>query len=239
MAPSVPLPQASRPARWTATTGLADCGNWDVSASWIDRHGAVSGIYVAKLKRLDTGGASHIVFVVRDDARQADVVVQTSDTTWQAYNQYGGGSLYCDGPVSNAGTVYGVRRPRDQGELQPPVRHPRARSPELPVQRRIPDGAVARGQRLRRQVHRRRRHRARCRPILLGAKKPKAFVASATTSTWSAGQRATVEAARDAGVSLAFFSGNEIYWKTRFEPSADGTARRTARSSATRTRSAA
>ena len=60
----------------------------------------MSGIYVAKLKRIDTGGASHIVFIVRDDARQADVVVQTSDTTWQAYNRYGGGSLYCGGPAS-------------------------------------------------------------------------------------------------------------------------------------------
>ena len=40
---------------------------------------------------------------------------------------------------------------------------------------------------------------------------------------WSAGQRASVEAARNAGVNLAFFSGNEIYWKTRFEPSVDGT----------------
>ena len=29
---------------------------------------------------------------------------------------------------------------------------------------------------------------------------------------------------RDAGKHLAFFSGNEVYWKTRFEPSADGSA---------------
>src|SRR6185436_13285943 len=28
--------------------------------------------------------------------------------------------------------------------------------------------------------------------------------------------------ARNAGVSLAFFSGNEMYWKTRYEPSIDG-----------------
>src|SRR5437667_9534452 len=87
-------------------TGLVDCGNWAVSASWTTT-GAVSGIYVAKLTRFDgTGGSSHIVFIVRDDARQADVVVQTSDTTWQAYNQFGGASLYCGGPVSNAGTAY-------------------------------------------------------------------------------------------------------------------------------------
>jgi hypothetical protein len=29
-------------------------------------------------------------------------------------------------------------------------------------------------------------------------------------------------AARDAGVSLAFWSGNEVYWKTRWETSIDG-----------------
>ena len=44
--------------------------------------------------RNDTGGDSQIVFVVRDDASHSDVVFQTSDTTWQAYNTYGGNSLY-------------------------------------------------------------------------------------------------------------------------------------------------
>ncbi len=39
---------------------------------------------------------------------------------------------------------------------------------------------------------------------------------------WSGQQRANVEAARDAGVNLAFFSGNEIFWKTRWENSIDG-----------------
>ena len=32
-----------------------------------------------------------------------------------------------------------------------------------------------------------------------------------------------VEAARNAGVNLAFFSANEVFWKTRWEPSIDGT----------------
>src|SRR5204863_6265572 len=39
---------------------------------------------------------------------------------------------------------------------------------------------------------------------------------------WSGGQRTNVEAARSAGVNLAFFSGNEIFWKTRWENSIDG-----------------
>ena len=47
---------------------------------------------------------------------------------------------------------------------------------------------------------------------------------SATTSTGPAAQRANVEAARDAGVNLAFFSGNEVFWKTRWENSIDGSS---------------
>ena len=35
---------------------------------------------------------------------------------------------------------------------------------------------------------------------------------------------ANVEAARDAGVNLAFFSGNEVFWKTRWENSIDGSS---------------
>ena len=41
---------------------------------------------------------------------------------------------------------------------------------------------------------------------------------------WSGPQRANVEAARDAGVNLMFLSGNEMYWRVRYEPSADASA---------------
>ena len=83
-------------------TGLIDCGNWAQSASWAVPPTAVSGIYFAKLTRTDTGGASHIVFIVRDDAAHSDLLFQTSDTTWQAYNQYGGNSLYVGSPAGRA-----------------------------------------------------------------------------------------------------------------------------------------
>ena len=78
-----------------AATGLVDCGNWSMSASWAVPADAVSGIYFAKLVREDgAGGASHVVFVVRDDDGASELLFQTSDTTWQAYNRYGGNSLY-------------------------------------------------------------------------------------------------------------------------------------------------
>src|SRR5262245_17745538 len=68
------------------TTGLFDCGTWATSATW-STAGQTSGVYVAKLTRIDSGvpatAGSHIVFVVRDDSRHANLLFQTSDTTWQ------------------------------------------------------------------------------------------------------------------------------------------------------------
>ena len=50
----------------------------------------------------------------------------------------------------------------------------------------------------------------------------KVFLSVGHDEYWSGPQRANVEAARDAGVNLAFFSGNEVFWKTRWENSIDG-----------------
>ena len=102
-------------------TGLIDCGNWAVSAQWTVPSDAVSGVYIAHLVNDDTGGDSQILFVVRDDSSHSNVLVSTSDATWEAYNAYGGNSLY---------GVHGrlpARQPRRvqgrvRGLLQPPVR---------------------------------------------------------------------------------------------------------------------
>ena len=94
-----------------AATGLVDCGNWTVSASWAVPATAVSGIYFAKVDAPDTGGASHILFVVRDDSGHSDLLFQTSDTTWQAYNQYGGNSLYVGDPASGRAYKVSYNRP--------------------------------------------------------------------------------------------------------------------------------
>ena len=93
--PTATLPQ-TQPAclNDTAATGLIDCGNWAVSASWTVPSNAVSGVYIAHLIRNDTGGSSQIPFVVRNDASHSDILFQTSDETWEAYNTYGGNSLY-------------------------------------------------------------------------------------------------------------------------------------------------
>ena len=82
-----PFAIASQPACLTnSASGLVDCGNWAVTASWAVPVAAKSGIYFAKAVKTSSGTASHIVFVVRDDASHSDIVFQTADTTWQAYN---------------------------------------------------------------------------------------------------------------------------------------------------------
>lgn len=58
--------------------------------------------------RDDTGGASHIPFIVRDDAGHSDILVQTSDETWEAYNPYGGHSLYGDTGFNISNRAYKV-----------------------------------------------------------------------------------------------------------------------------------
>ena len=63
----------------------------------------------------------------------------------------------------------------------------------------------------------------------------KVFMSSGHDEYWSGNQRANVEAARDHGVNLAFFSGNEVFWKTRWEADSSGTGEPRS-SSRTRTR---
>ena len=54
----------------------------------------VSGYYLAKLTAEPTGEESYILFIVRDDRHPSTYLVQASVTTYQAYNNWGGRSLY-------------------------------------------------------------------------------------------------------------------------------------------------
>ena len=208
--PSAALPQNQPNCLSNAATGLIDCGNWAVSASWTVPANATSGIYFARLVRTDTQGASHIVFVVRDDASTSDLLFQTSDTTWQAYNQYGGNSLYVGSP---AGRAYKVSYNR-------PITT-RATSAEdfvfnaeYPMVRWLESNGYSVSYFTGVDAERN------------GAliKNHKVWMSNGHDEYWSGGERTNVTAARDAGVHLAFFSGNTIFWKTRWENSIDGSA---------------
>ncbi|HUL97991.1 MAG TPA: N,N-dimethylformamidase beta subunit family domain-containing protein [Mycobacterium sp.] len=211
--PSATLPQSQPACLTDATTGLIDCGNWAVSASWAVPANATSGIYFARLVRADTQGASHVFFVVRDDSSQSDVLFQTSDTTWQAYNAYGGNSLYTGAPVGRAYKV-SYNRPFTTRCCEFPSGEPESFvfNAEYPMVRWLEangyDVSYFTGVDSDRRGNLISAHRV--------------FLSVGHDEYWSGGQRANVEAARAAGTSLAFFSGNEIFWKTRWENSIDG-----------------
>ena len=206
--PIVTLPQSQPACLTQSSTGLIDCGSWAVSASWTVPSSAVSGIYVANLVRDDTGGASQVVFVVRDDSSHSDMLVQTSDTTWQAYNTWGGNSLYSGtGP---AGRAYAVSYNRPFATSSPNF----VWDSEYPMVRFMEANGydVSYTSGLDTDVRG---------SLLLNHK---TFLSSGHDEYWSGTQRANVEAARGAGVNLAFFSGNEVFWKTRWGPSIDSGA---------------
>ena len=206
VSPTAPLPQNQPPCLTDSSTGLTDCGNWAISASWVVPSTATSGVYFAQLMRSDTGEASPVLFVVRNDASRSDILAQTSDESWHAYNDYGGNSLYT-GEVSRAYKV-SYNRP-----FNVPNMYAWVFSAEYPMIRWLEansyDVSYFSGVDTDRNGALITHH--------------KVFMSIGHDEYWSGAQRANVEAARGAGVNLAFFSGNEIFWKTRWESSVDGT----------------
>jgi hypothetical protein len=204
-------PQTQPRCADTDPTGLIDCGTWDTSASFPLPSTAVSGIYYAVLRRLDTLGQSEIVFVVRDDSSRSDILVQTSDATWQAYNTYGnrpgttkGNSLYTGTGPGNGGSAFKVsyNRPILAGDSENFIfnaEYPMIRF----LERNGFDVSYTTDVDTARRGHLLRQH--------------KVFMPVGHDEYWSNEQRANVEAAREAGVHMAFLTGNEIFWKTRWE----------------------
>lgn len=198
-------------------TRLVDAGNWAVSASWDMPDDVVSGIYYAKLTRFDGGGGTNMMtFVVRDDVNPSDITFQTSDTTWQAYNWWGGYNFYGGiAAAGHAGRAYKLsyNRPiitRDGGFAAGPQdfifggEYPAVRW----LERNGYDVNYITGIDATRDGAQ-----------LLNSK---VVLSVGHDEYWSRDQRSNFEAARDAGVNLAFLTGNESYWEARWETSIDG-----------------
>ncbi|WP_405143782.1 DUF4082 domain-containing protein [Sphaerisporangium sp. NBC_01403] len=203
------------------TTGEVAC-NWGTVASWTVPTTAVSGIYFAHVIRTDTDDDTHIIFVVRNDAGTSDVLFRTSDTTWQAYNSWGDipatennptkmlNSLYRGDSVVAPGRAAKVsyNRPFNTRETTPWGRD-FVFANEYPMVRWL----EANGYNV---SYMSSLDAARAPSTLLAHK---AVLSVGHDEYWSAEERSAFENARDNGVNLAFFSGNEVYWKTRWENS--------------------
>jgi Domain of unknown function (DUF4082)/Fibronectin type III domain/Bacterial Ig domain len=222
--PSATLPQTQPECLHEEKTGLIDCGNWGVSASWKVPEEAVSGLYVAQLVRddsADKGGESQIFFVVTENESHAPVVLKTSDATWEAYNAYGGNSLYSctkwcpKGEPEGYKAAYSVsyNRPFD-GTLTTDD----GKSDPFYAEYQLMRFLEKEGYNL---TYTSQTDIAENPSILLNHE---VFISSGHDEYWSGQERTAVEAAREAGVNLAFFSGNEVFWKTRWGASIDGSS---------------
>jgi len=82
-----------------AQDGLVEC-DWPVSCRVPVGPDWVSGVYLARLTGSRDGKQSFIPFVVREPdhprgaPQRAPILIQCSVNTWQAYNNWGGKSLY-------------------------------------------------------------------------------------------------------------------------------------------------
>jgi len=214
------MPSVQPPPVTDPSTGLVDAGNWSISASWAVPATAVSGVYLAKMTRQDgISGQSHMVFIVRDDGNAHDIVFQTSDATWHAYNGWGGFNLYGGGAgLSNDGRAVKVSYNRPFGTRDRVGTNAGPQSFLFGVEIAAIRWLEANGYDVCYLAGvDTDRYGAGSTSQLLNKK---VFLSVGHDEYWSGQQRANVEAARAAGVHLAFWSGNEAFWKTRYEASA-------------------
>ena len=222
MKPTATLPQSQPACLHDSSTGEIDCGNWAVSASWTVPSDAVSGVYIAHLVRDDSqdkGGDSQIMFVVSNGQSHSNILLATSDATWEAYNDYGGNSLYSctvSCPPGNPAAykaAYSVsyNRPFD-GALNTDGGASDFFYAEYQMVRWLEkngyDVSYTTDSQLDGDGAQLLNH--------------KMFISSGHDEYWSGNEYKNLKAAAAAGVNESFFSGNEMFWKTRWGPSIDG-----------------
>ncbi|MDA0168656.1 Ig-like domain-containing protein [Solirubrobacter taibaiensis] len=194
-------------------TGLVECANWSASFKLTTTAAWPSGMYLLRLVRTDTNSDTHILLAVRDDSRTPKVVLGSGFSTYQAYNNYGGRSLYnfnSGGPNTISAGPRAVKVSFDRPYNQIRVRqHDWYTEIEQPLvawlERQGHDVAYISGTDLERQQSL--------------ARRGSVYVSPAHDEYISENVRASWEQARDAGTSLLFTGANTLYWRVRYEPS--------------------
>jgi len=207
--------------------GLVEC-DWPVSCRVPVGPDWVTGVYLAKLTGSKDGKQSFIPFVVREarGARRARFLIQCSVNTWQAYNNWGGKSLYDFNSFGGRASRVSYDRPyatsaeaglgAGAGEFLSVNHAPRPAGWEYPFVRWIEGAGYDVAYATSVDVHRN--------PALILGRK--AFLIVGHDEYWSRAMRDNVEGARDRGVNLGIFASNVGYWQVRYEPSTTGAADR-------------
>jgi hypothetical protein len=187
----------------TAPVTRAD---WPVTDTVTVPAGAASGYYYALLRVTeggdDRGARGYVVFIVRESpGRHSQILVQVPVNTWQAYNPWGGKSLYKFNSTNGvAATRVSFDRPlifTSQGPFDAEynlVRFLEHDGYDVSYQTDVdtdlrPDSLLE--------------HRL--------------VVVAGHDEYWSKRMRDAFDVARDAGTDLAFTGSNAAYWQVRYE----------------------
>ena len=192
----------------TRTVSAAD---WRPSLE-VATEGWPEGSYLIRLSA-DTGAQRFVPITVRSRQTAGRIVLVNAVTTWQAYNAWGGYSLYRGpggkGDYGRRSLAVSFDRPYDQDGArlflvfeQPAIAL--AESLGLPL-------AYVTSTDLDRDPK-----------LLAGAR---AVISLGHDEYWSPAMREHVTAARDAGVNLAFLGANACFRRIRLEPTAHGERR--------------
>src|SRR5882762_3579413 len=209
-----PLQGVAQPAcPVDSVTGLIEC-DWTASYTLTVPTNWTSGVFMVQLTNAQ-GYQNYIPFVVRDDARRADLLFQQAAATFQAYNNYPddgvtGKSLH-DFNSYGASTVAGTRRAVKVSWNRPYAVRGAAQffDWEIDAIRWLEHSGYDVKYATDVDTH---QNSAR----LLESK---AFLSVGNSKYWTKPMYDGVERARDGGIHLGFFSASAIFWQVRLEPS--------------------
>ena len=174
--------------------GMVTAAHWKPSLT-VDTTGWREGAYLMRLDA-STGGQRYVPITVRSASTTGRVVLVNGVTTWQAYNLWGGRSLY-EGPGGYDGRSRKVTfdRPYDTSGARLFLDFERS-AIALAERSGVPLAYLT---------------SLDLRPgVLDGAR---AVVSLGHDEYWSPGMRAAVTRARDSGTNLAFLGANAVYWR--------------------------
>lgn len=203
--------QQQPPPRIDPVTKMREC-DWEPSLELTVGADWTPGMYLVRLLTND-GGGTFIPLTVTDE-RDANLLVISSVTTWQAYNEWGGASLYFgeDGTAATRSPVVSFDRPYElsgSGHFF---------GGEFELVQLVESMGIDVAYTTNVDLH--------ARPDQTTAHGYKAIVSLAHDEYYSVPMRAALEQARDAGVNLMFLGANAIFRRIRLEPSPRGPLRR-------------
>lgn len=192
-------------------TGLVECA-WTNPFTLRTGFDWITGVYLVKLTASQTGKQSYVPFTLRNGGRFSQLLFQNSVTTYQAYNLWGGKSLY----QSATGQNWNIE---DGGLEAVKVSFNR------PYKRGNGAGDLLLWElNMLRFLEREGYNVAYCTNMTTHRgtsliRNTNALLSVGHDEYWSLEMRRNVTALRDQGIHLGFFGANNCYWQIRMEPS--------------------